>query len=243
MPGNDGDGGFATHVTVAARGLTEVPPLPEGLELADLSVIADAVTTPLQAIRRAKVADGDFVVVVGAGGVGTHAVQIAAASGARVMAVDVDARRLEPLREHGAAAVLDARGQSVKDVRAAVRAAAKELGVPKAGWKIFECSGTTSGQETAWSLLGPSATLGVVGFTRAPVTLRLANLMAFDADAFGSWGCPPQLYAEAVDLVVSGRIALLPFVRKIPLSDVERAVAEVRDGTDPRRTVLVPDQE
>jgi 6-hydroxycyclohex-1-ene-1-carbonyl-CoA dehydrogenase len=47
MPGNDGDGGFGTHVRVPARGLCPVPePLPPGLDLAMLSVIADAVTTP-----------------------------------------------------------------------------------------------------------------------------------------------------------------------------------------------------
>ena len=30
------------------------------------------------------------------------------------------------------------------------------------------------------------------------VALRLSNLMAYDADAFGTWGCPPHLYPEAV---------------------------------------------
>src|SRR5579884_2317716 len=54
MPGNDGDGGFATHVRVPARGLCPVPEtLPKGITLAMLSVVADAVTTPFEAIRRA----------------------------------------------------------------------------------------------------------------------------------------------------------------------------------------------
>ena len=47
MPGNDGDGGFATHVRVPARGLCIVPDsLPAGVTLDALSVVADAVTTP-----------------------------------------------------------------------------------------------------------------------------------------------------------------------------------------------------
>ena len=44
MPGNDRDGGFATHLTVPAVGLCPVDELPKGYELADFSVIADAVT-------------------------------------------------------------------------------------------------------------------------------------------------------------------------------------------------------
>ncbi len=240
MPGNDGDGGFATHVTVPARGLAEVTALPEGLQLADLSVIADAVTTPLQALRRARVGSSDLVVVIGTGGVGTHAVQIAAALGARVIGIDVDEARLAALDGHGVSATIAARGMSVKDIRARVRDIARRLDAPPAGWKILECSGTTGGQETAWSLLGTGAVLAIVGFTREPVSLRLANLMAFDADAFGSWGCPVELYPEAIALVTSGAVALAPFVQHVPLEQLPDAIAAARTGAGGRRIVLVP---
>ncbi|MFV1999392.1 MAG: alcohol dehydrogenase catalytic domain-containing protein, partial [Acidimicrobiia bacterium] len=121
MPGNDFDGGFATHVTLPARGLAPVVDLPPRYELADLCVVADAVTTPLQAVRRAGVAEGDFVVVVGTGGVGGFAVQVAAASGATVIAVDIDDNHLEPLLEYGAAGTVNARGLTARDVRGVVR--------------------------------------------------------------------------------------------------------------------------
>ena len=62
MPGNDADGGFATHVTIPVPGLTPIRVIPEGYSLADFSVIADAVTTPLQAIHRAGVCEGDLVI-------------------------------------------------------------------------------------------------------------------------------------------------------------------------------------
>ena len=55
-------------------------------------------------------------------------------------------------------------------------------------------SGTLAGQELAWSLLVPAATLGVIGFTMDKPQIRLSNLMALDATAFGSWGCSPSLY-------------------------------------------------
>ena len=238
MPGNDLDGGFASHVTLPARGLSSVEDLPP--ELADLSVIADAVTTPLQAVRRARVSEGDFVVVVGTGGVGGYAVQIAAASGASVVAVDIEDSHLDPLLDHGAARTVNARELSVRDVRARVREHAESLGMPSTGWKIFECSGTPAGQETAYGLLGPAATLAVVGFTRDKVSIRLSNLMAFDASAFGSWGCPPERYPEAIELVTFGKVKLLPFIRKVPLSDIGMVLEEAHGRTDPRRTILIP---
>lgn len=240
MPGNDLDGGFATHVTVPANALFAVEDLPAGYELADLAVVADAVTTPLQAIRRAEVSPGDFVVVVGAGGVGTYAVQIAAASGATVVAIDIQDAHLDPLSEHGAAATVNARDLSARDVRDKVREHARSLGFPAIGWKIFECSGTTSGQETAFGLLCPAATLAVVGFTRDKVSIRLSNLMAFDATAFGSWGCPPERYPEAIDLVTSGQVEVLPFTRKASMRDIEAVLAETHTRTDHRRVILVP---
>lgn len=236
--GNDIDGGFATHVVVPAEGLSVIEHLPKGHELADLSVVADAVTTPLQAVRRAGVTDGDLVVVVGTGGLGTYACQIAAANGATVVALDVDDARLEPLLEHGAAATVNVRDLSPRDVRDRVREEAKGLGAPRIGWKIFECSGTPAGQETGFGLLGPAGTLAIVGFTREKVTIRLSNLMAFDATAFGSWGCPPERYPEAIDLVTSGRVQVLPFTRKVPLDEINDVLAD--GGHDARRTILVP---
>src|SRR6516164_9818374 len=92
MPGNDIHGGFATHIVVPARGLCLVDEkrlAAAGIELSDLSVIADAVTTPYQAVKQAGVGHGDLVIVNGIGGVGGYAVQIANALGGSVVAVDV----------------------------------------------------------------------------------------------------------------------------------------------------------
>ena len=73
MPGNDIQGGFASHIVVPARGLCEVDLARLArtwLTLADVSIVADAVTTPYPAVHRAGVRPGSLVVVVGAGGVG-----------------------------------------------------------------------------------------------------------------------------------------------------------------------------
>lgn len=247
FPGNDLDGGFATHVLVPARGLCPVPDLDEasvaraGFELETLAVVADAVSTPYQALSRAGVDEGDLVVVVGAGGVGGFAVQIAAARGATVVAVDVDSRRLRALEGHGLELGLDASTHDFKQLKGAVRALAAEHGIPSFRWKVVECSGSPAGQRTAFGLLGHGSLLVVVGYTPQPVELRLANLMALDASALGNWGCLPEHYPAVVELVRSGRVALAPFVEKRPLESINETLAELHDAGAGRRIVLIPE--
>ena len=105
-------------------------------------------------------------------------------------------------------------------------------------------SGTAAGQELAWSLLGPAATLGVIGFTMDKPQVRLSNLMALDATAFGSWGCSPTLYPTALALVFSGKVTLWPFIERRPIGDGPALFAQLagaHEGSG-RRTILIPDR-
>jgi 6-hydroxycyclohex-1-ene-1-carbonyl-CoA dehydrogenase len=248
FPGNDVHGGFATHVRVPAHGLCNVPDLrdparnPKGLDLAALSVIADAISTPYQAVVRSGLMEGDLAVVVGAGGVGGFAVQIAAAMDAAVVAVDTNRERLELMSRHGAASTLVPEGPDpVKAVRSAVKAFAESRRIPTWRWKIFECSGAAAGQSLAFALLGHGGYLSLVGFTPAKVEVRLSNLMAFDATAQGNWGCLPELYPHVVDLVLSGRVAVQPFVERRPLASINDTFADLRAHKTTRRVVLIPE--
>jgi 6-hydroxycyclohex-1-ene-1-carbonyl-CoA dehydrogenase len=157
-----------------------------------------------------------------------------------VVAVDIDDERLTPLLDHGAATTVNAGDLDARGVRNEIRAYARSNGIPASGWTILECSGTAAGQLTAFGLLGPAGTLVVVGFTMDMVEVRLSNLMAFDATAFGTWGCPPELYPEAIDLVTSGRVKLLPFTRKVPMSDLAQVLEQAHRQSDARRTILIP---
>jgi 6-hydroxycyclohex-1-ene-1-carbonyl-CoA dehydrogenase len=251
MPGNDRDGGFATHVILPGRDLCPVPgangnpdaPLgsASGLTLRHLAVVADAVSTAYQAVARSELAPGDLAIVVGLGGVGGYAAQIAAERGATVVGLDVDARRLETAASLGVRMALDPRGLSGRELKARVGEFGRSHGASDAGWKIFECSGTAPGEKTAWGLLVPGATLSVVGFTLEAVEIRLANLMAFDARALGNWGCAPRLYPEIVEKVLAGKINVVSGTELTPLSRIADALEEVRTHRASRRLVLTPD--
>lgn len=241
MPGNDRHGGFATHVTVPARYLCPVPQAVMAKhELWELSVVADAVTTPFQAVRSSGLSAGDLAICIGTGGIGIHGVQIAAAVGAKVIALDIDDEKLAVAREHGAGAVINTRELGFKEIKGAVKAAAKELGAPSTRWRIFETSGTKPGQETAYGLLNHGAHLAIVGFTLAKSEIRLSNLMAFDATAQGNWGCDATLYPEVLEWIGDGRIKVSPFVEKHALEDINSVLDAAHAGTLKRRGVLVP---
>jgi 6-hydroxycyclohex-1-ene-1-carbonyl-CoA dehydrogenase len=243
MPGNDIQGGFATHIVVPARGLCKVDEerlARAGLTLAEVSIVADALTTPYQAVQRAGERPGSLAVVVGAGGVGGYCVQIARAFGATVVAVDVDAEKLASIAQHGAALTLDARSLDGRAMKAAIADFARKNALPSTEWFIFECSGTSAGQLTAFGLLVHGATLSVVGFTMDKVEVRLSNLMAFDARALGNWGCPPVQYPAALELVLDGRVKIKPFVEAHRLDDINDVFAAVHERSIKKRAVLIP---
>ena len=243
MPGNDIQGGFASHITVPAVGLCPVDEArlaAAGLELADVSVVADAVTTPYQAVLQAGVEPGTLCVVIGVGGVGGYCAQIAAAFGGTVVAIDVDPIKLETIGRYGAALTVNAREADPKTLKKTIAAFAKERGLSTREWAIFECSGSAAGQQTAWNLLVHGATLAVVGFTMDKVEVRLSNLMAFHARALGNWGCPPELYPGALDLVLDRKIELASFIERRPLDDINQVFAEAHAHKLTRRAILVP---
>ncbi len=248
MPGNHIDGGFASHVVVPARYLCQVAVQDEntlfgisGVTLRELSVVADAVTTPYQAIKNSGLAHGDLAIFIGVGGIGSFGVQIAHALGATVVAIDIDERKLNLLSQYGAALTLNPKTLDKKALRQSLQNFTKENSLPSVEWKIFETSGTKAGQELAFSLLTHGATLSVVGFTMDTLELRLSNLMAFDARAIGNWGCDPKYYPEVLTLAQEGKIQLAPFVQTFPMSEINSVFERVHRREIDKRPVLVPD--
>jgi 6-hydroxycyclohex-1-ene-1-carbonyl-CoA dehydrogenase len=236
MPGNDIDGGFATHFLVPARPLIKIG---AGVSnVAALSVVADAVSTAYQAILRANLTAGDVAIVVGAGGVGGFVTQIASALGAQVIAGDISADRLKLMAQYGAAETIDLSSKDFKEVRKQVKNFAK--GVPSLRHKIFECSGSTGGQTTAYGLLDRGATMLAVGYTPNKIEVRLSNLMAFDATIHGTWGCPPEVYPGVLKLIEEGKVKLDPFIAYGPMSKVNEYLDAMAAHKLEKRMVMDP---
>lgn len=242
MPGNDFHGGFASHIMVPSRFLCPVPDaLLTVYPLEKLSVIADAISTPYQVIKKSELEAGDLAIVIGVGGVGIYAALISGILGARVLAIDIEDEKLEIAKNNGIDAILNVKGLDIKTIKEKVREIAKGLGVSRFGWKIFEVSGTRAGQELAFNLITFTSTLSIVGFTLDRAEVRLSNLMAFDAKLIGTWGCKPELYPEVVELIASGKLQIGNFIETFPLSGINEVFRNTLNHVYKKRSVLVPD--
>jgi 6-hydroxycyclohex-1-ene-1-carbonyl-CoA dehydrogenase len=244
MPGNSLGlyGGFSSHIPVPAGDLCVIDELK--LPLSHYAVVADATTTPYQAAMRAGIASGDLVVVTGAaGGVGVYMTQIAKALGAGVVVgIDINQPKLERALNYGADYIINSKGKEIKALRTEFSDTCKKAGVPNnVGWKIFECTGVTPGQEIALGLLSFIGKLIVVGFTMKPVSYAISRLMAFDAEMIGTWGCLPEYYPKVLSLVQEGKVQIEPFLETKPMSHLQQVFEQQHSGLFDRRQVLEPD--
>jgi len=238
MPGNDVHGGFSTHVVVRESSLVPLDGAPDDFDLRELSVVADAVSTAYQAVNRAGVSEGDLAIVVGAGGVGGYAAQIARARGARVLAIDVDPKRLDLITKHGASEVFQVDHRPIKELRKELKRVTSAI--PSLRHRIFECSGTTAGQELAFALIATGGTMVQVGYCREPIEVRLSNLMAFDATVHGSWGAAHAAYSEVLRLVFEKKVVLSPFVEHAPMSRIDALLDDMAHHRLDKRAILDP---
>lgn len=242
MPGNDFHGGFATHIKVPHKYLCPVPDsVLTKYKLEELSVIADAISTPYQVMKKSELEKGDLAICIGVGGVGVYGALIAKIMGAKVLAIDINDEKLAQAKKNGVDATLNSKGLNIKEIKSKVKEIAKEIGAPKYGWKVFEFSGTAPGQELAFNLITFTSTLSIVGFTMNKLEVRLSNLMAFDAKLIGTWGCKPELYPEVVDLIATGKLEIKDFVETFPLSQINEVFKNTLAHKYTKRSVLVPE--
>ncbi len=243
MPGNSIGiyGGFSSHIPVPGIDLCEIKNRGD-MPLAHLAVVADAATTPFQAARKAELETGDNVIVIGVGGVGQYMVQVAKGLGAEtVIAVDIAEDRLQNILSYGADFVINATGKTPKDISNEFKGIRKQKDLPGYGWKIFEATGTKPGQELGLNLLSFTGKLVIIGFGMHKVEYSISRLMAFDAEIIGTWGCLPEYYPQVLNMVLSGKIVLEPFVQTRPMSTIEEAFEEAHKKSPDKRIVLTPD--
>lgn len=126
--GVGGRGVFADHVVLAEDGLA---PIPDGWSFAEGACIACAGVTAWSAlVPLGKVQPGDWVLVIGTGGVAIFALQIAVAAGAKVVILSSSDDKLARATALGAAATINYESRPDWDV--AVREATGGAGVQQA---------------------------------------------------------------------------------------------------------------
>ena len=227
------DGGLAEYVAVPAQNVVAIP---DGVPFEQASICTDAVITPFHALADvARLAPGESIAVIGVGGLGLHAVQMAKLAGAYpVIAVDTRRTQLERARQGGADLVVDAAGESVVD---AVLAATAGVGVDVAA--EFVGAQTTIGQAVECLRMGGRAV--IVGLGADPITVLPPTVFVRkQLQLLGSYGGTLATLQRVLGLVASGQLHLSSSItHRFSLDEANRALETLHEKTgDPQRIVV-----
>jgi alcohol dehydrogenase, propanol-preferring len=229
--GVDIDGAFAEYVVRPVHTLV-VPPAP--VDPIALAVLTDAVGTPYHAlVRVAGVRRGETVLVIGVGGVGSNAVQLARHLGARVAALTRSDAKLALARELGAEVTVAARGDGKDPARVvAALGAAPDV--------VVQCVGSPRQDELAIACAGPGARIVLVGASADPFAVTSVALIWKELAVLGSRGFTRADVVEVVDLYLSGAVTVEHLTGGVrPLEQAGDALEDLRAGRG-LRSVLAP---
>lgn len=234
MIGHHRDGGYAEYIVVPARNGVR---LPASIPFEHGAAMMCSSATSLHALRRGRLVRGETVAVIGVGGLGISAVQLARALGAgAVYAVDRDDAKLATAGRFGAVGVNASAGDAV----ARVRALTGGRGVDVA----LELVGNPVTMRQALQMCGVHGRAVIAGLSRDAMALdSYSELLGPEAELIGS---NDHLLSEVEELIgLAGRGALDlrdVVVRSVPLDAA--AVNGVLDDLEafraPLRTVIVP---
>jgi len=232
-----GIGAFVEKTLVAAGQCTKVDPQikPEVAGLLGCGVMAGLGA----ALNTGQVGRGDSVAVIGCGGVGDGAVLGALLAGARkIIAVDVDQRKLEWARQFGATDVINSReADPVEGIR--------ELTEGNGADVVIEAIGRPETYQQAFYARDLAGTVVLVGVPTPEMRLDLPLLDVFGRGGSlkSSWygDClPSRDFPMLVDLHLQGRLPLDKFVSEtIALDQVEAAFAKMQRGEVLRSVVVL----
>ncbi len=229
--GHGRSGGFAEFVAVSEHSLV---PLPAGLSLEAACLLACPAGVALQALRAVSVSEGETVVVIGAGGgLGVHGVQLAAAMGARTIAVTSSPQKAEALYGFGADEVIEAGELDFAEVVMALTGdEGADVVIDTVGAATLRSSVRSLGQYGRLTLLGE---VGGEGSLRGVIP----EIVFRDARLQGVSGVSRATLQQAVKLAAEGK--LRPVLQELmPLEEATRAYELVSHRSVLGRVALTP---
>jgi propanol-preferring alcohol dehydrogenase len=236
-PGFGPYGGYGEFVPVPYRYLIRVD-RKYRLKPEELAPLTDAGLTPYRGIKKLRqagaVGPDRVLAVIGAGGLGTYAVQYAKllSSGATVVAFARSEDKLAVAKEYGADHVINTRGKSLADIRAELLKGTGHREIDAA----IDCVGAEDSIRMGFGLLATAGTFVSVGLVGNRIDIPLFPLVAREFTYHGSfWGNYSDL-SEVVALAQQGKIR--HSVKRIRFEDINENLALLRDGDILGRAVV-----
>lgn len=208
-PGYAYDGGFGTKVLVSADDLVRIP---EGVSFEEAAAGTDAgMTSYHAAFNKGGIKEGMTVGMIGIGGLGQIALEVAVAKGIKVYAVDTSPEARELALKLGAADAFE----NIKDLTEFK----PEVIIDYAGFGV-----TTS---DAVEAIGFKGKVVLVGMGRLETTLNVTSMITKKVTLVGSNGGTKQDIEEIYELIAAGKVK--PKLTKITFDEIPEGIQRLED--------------
>jgi propanol-preferring alcohol dehydrogenase len=233
MIGKDIDGGFSQYAVVPARSAVL---LPRAIPFEQGAILGCAVSTAYHALKRGRVQPGDSVVIIGAGGLGMHAVQLAKRifRAGTIIAVDRFDWKLEQAMKLGATGTVNAKTKGVADALAGMTNG-------RFGDVVLDFVGSEETNQQGLDCVGKGGKLVLVGIGARSMTI--SPYMTIIGKEMEIVGVDDHLKTELTQLVSfakSGRIDLSHSVtHKVRLQEINEGLRILEDENEKPIRVVV----
>ena len=229
-PGIMVDGGWAEKLYVPhSRNLVKL----NGLDPVVAAPLTDAALTPYRAVKKtlSKLAPGRSLAIIGVGGLGHMALQIAQAlaPSVRLIAIDLSDEKLAMAKELGADVIINAGG----DVGAEVKAATDGIGADA----VIDFVGADATLKSAAASVAVAGKIVVVGIAGGTLPFTFWEIPLEVEVTTSIWGNRQEL-KEVLELARLGHIT--PHIERQPLDAINEVVARLHAGDIKGRVVLTP---
>lgn len=232
VPGFGAPGAYAEYVAVPFD--HNLVHLPDSISPALAAGLGCRVTTAWHALTdRAAVRAGEWVAVHGTGGIGLATLLLAKMLGARVIAVDVVAEKLEHARAHGADAIVNAAECDAAEAIREITGGGAQVSIEALG-----IAATTNASVDCLAILGRHVHVGMpAGDGQMQINMRAiyTKQLAF----YGTRGMPAWKYPTLLEMIERGAVDISPMVaREVGLSEASTELRAMSGPTSPGTAVI-----
>ncbi|AOL16566.1 alcohol dehydrogenase [Sulfolobus sp. A20] len=229
FPGLDGtDGGYAEYLKTSAFSAVKVP---KGVDLVSMAPLADAGLTAYHAVKKVskELYPGTFLAIIGVGGLGHIGLQVAKAlTSAKIIAIDIDERKLKFAKELGADYTILA-----KDAIDEIKKITDNVGVDV----VIDFVGEHNTPRDSLQMIRKGGLYSIVGYGGEFRDLTV-DFISREISVVGNLVGTYNELAELVELYVQGKVRVN--VKTFSLTEANQALEELKRGQILGRAVLIP---
>ncbi|GAA1118129.1 zinc-dependent alcohol dehydrogenase family protein [Nesterenkonia jeotgali] len=236
QPGFTHWGSFAEHVALHAAD-TNLVAIPDAVSFEAAAALGCRFATAYRALTaRARLRAGEWLTVVGAGGVGLSAVMIAKALGARVIAVDRSPEALQAAKDLGADQVILADGRDVPAAVGEITGEGSDVSVDAVG-----SESTCAAAVLSLRRRGRHVQIGLLPTDTGLSQVPMARAIAWELDLLGSHGMAAADYPGMLALIADGVLRPQDLIeRVVGLAEAARLLPAMQRSATPGMTMISP---